>query len=175
MRAVILLATLLAVAMPALAQTPGGNVATIPNADIQALAKTLPSLQGNDELLRVVGINNGEYNVGVALVYRPKAVNVQTGLSHHEITEIYHVISGRGTMVTGTAMENAKDSPSANMLERVGPTAAGGKITGGESRKIGPGDVIIIPPNTPHGWSEVSEELVYLVMRIDPKKVLKVK
>jgi quercetin dioxygenase-like cupin family protein len=45
---------------------------------------------------------------------------------------------------------------------------------GGQSRKIGPGDVVIVPPNTAHGWSEVTDELVYLVVRMDPHKVLKI-
>src|SRR5262245_10360864 len=175
MRAVFALATMLVVAGPALAQTQRGAVANIPNADIQALAKTMSSLPGGDQLLRVVGINNGEYNVGVAVVHRAKAANIQASLAHHQITEIYHIISGSGTMVTGGAMENAKDTTDSNTLSVVGPSTAGGKIAGGQSRKIGPGDVVIVPPDTPHGWSDVSDELVYLVVRMDPKKVLKAK
>ena len=58
---------------------------------------------------------------------------------------------------------------------RISTKATGGKIAGGQSRKIGPGDVVIVPPDTPHGWSDVSDELIYLVVRMDPKKVLKVK
>jgi quercetin dioxygenase-like cupin family protein len=57
----------------------------------------------------------------------------------------------------------------------VGPSSGGNKVIGGRSRKISAGDVVIVPPNVPHGWSEVSEELVYLVVRMDPKKVLKPK
>jgi len=41
------------------------------------------------------------------------------------------------------------------------------------SRKIGPGDVVIIPPNTPHWFSDIpTSKIVYLVVRIDPDKVL---
>ena len=72
-------------------------------------------------------------------------------------------------------MENAKETADPNTLSVVGPSVAGGKITGGQSRKIGPGDVVIVPPNTPHGWIDVSDELVYLVVRMDPRKVLKTK
>jgi quercetin dioxygenase-like cupin family protein len=54
-----------------------------------------------------------------------------------------------------------------------GPTSSGTGIENGDSRKVGPGDVIIIPPNTPHGFSEItSERIVYVVTRIDPHKVL---
>jgi quercetin dioxygenase-like cupin family protein len=32
--------------------------------------------------------------------------------------------------------------------------------------------VVIIPPNTAHGFTHVSSEMVYLVVRMDPKRVL---
>jgi mannose-6-phosphate isomerase-like protein (cupin superfamily) len=153
---------------------PRGSATDIPNADIQAMAKSLASMPGGDKLLRVASINGGEYNVGVAVVHRAKAANIQASLEHSQITEIYHVISGSGTMVSGGTIENGKDTTDANTLGVVGPSSGGGKVVGGRSRKIGPGDVVIVPPNTPHGWSEVTEELVYLVVRMDPHKVLKV-
>jgi hypothetical protein len=38
---------------------------------------------------------------------------------------------------------------------------------------VGPGDVVIIPPNTPHWFSEISsDQIVYLVVRVDPHKIL---
>jgi mannose-6-phosphate isomerase-like protein (cupin superfamily) len=154
---------------------PRGVATDISNADIQALAKSMSNMPGGDQLLRVVPINNGEYNVGVAIVHRAKAPSLNASLEHSQITEIYHISSGSGTMVSDGTIENAKDATDPNTLMVVGPSAGGGKINGGRSRKIGTGDVVIVPPNVPHGWSEVSEELVYLVVRMDPKKVLKPK
>ena len=72
-------------------------------------------------------------------------------------------------------IENAKEATDPNTMAVVGPSSGGNKVIGGRSRKISAGDVVIVPPNVPHGWSEVSEELVYLVVRMDPKKVLKPK
>jgi quercetin dioxygenase-like cupin family protein len=38
---------------------------------------------------------------------------------------------------------------------------------------VGPGDVVIIPPNTPHWFSDIAtDQIVYLVVRVDPHKVL---
>jgi len=108
-------------------------------------------------------------------VHRAKAPSLNASLEHNDITEVYHIISGSGTMVSDGTIENAKPSADANTMTVVGPSAGGGKIIGGRSRKIGAGDVVIVPPGVPHGWSEVSEELVYLVVRMDPKKVLKPK
>ena len=152
--------------------TSRGTATDITNAEVQALAKKLSSQPGGDELLKVVPINNGEYNVGVAIVHRAKAAKLEASLEHSQITEVYHIISGSGTMVSEGAIENAKDASDPHTLSVVGPSS-GGKFTGGRARKVSAGDVIIVPPNTPHGWSQVTDELVYLVVRMDPKKVLK--
>jgi uncharacterized RmlC-like cupin family protein len=54
-----------------------------------------------------------------------------------------------------------------------GPSRGGGKVIGGVRRKLGPGDVVIIPPSTPHGWTEVTgDQIVDLVVRVDPHKLL---
>ena len=166
--------SMILVASSAMAQTRG-TATDILNADIQAMAKALAATPGGDELLGVSSINNGEYNVGVAVVHRAKAANIQASLAHHQITEVYHVLSGAGTMVSGGTMDNPRETTDAHTIAVVGPSARGGKLAGGQSRKIGAGDVVVIPPDTPHGWSDVSEDLVYLVVRMDPKKVLKVK
>jgi quercetin dioxygenase-like cupin family protein len=54
-----------------------------------------------------------------------------------------------------------------------GPSTQGGVVSNGVSRKVGPGDVVVIPPNTPHWFSDIAtDQIVYLVVRVDPKKVL---
>jgi len=152
-----------------------GVATDIKASDVQALAKSMSKLPGGDELLKVTSINNGEYNVAVAVVHRAKAENIAASLEHNQITEIYHVISGSGMMVSGGTMDNSKAATDPHTIEVVGPSDGGGKISGGTVRRISAGDVVIIPPNVPHGWTEVNEELVYLVVRMDPHKVLKVK
>jgi mannose-6-phosphate isomerase-like protein (cupin superfamily) len=172
MRTIVIAAALCAAATAASAQTKG--VATdILKGDVEALAKTMLNIPGGDQLLRVVPIDNGAYNAGVAVVHRAPAQNIAASLSHTEITEIYYVLRGSGMMVSGGTMENAKDQMPVNPV--IGPSLAGGKIAGGTVRKIGAGDIVIVPPNTPHGWTEVNEELVYLTFRMDPKKVLPLK
>ena len=55
------------------------------------------------------------------------------------------------------------------------PTAVDVRVRGasGTLSRIGPGDVVIIPPNTPHWFSEItSDQIVSLVVRVDPHKVL---
>jgi mannose-6-phosphate isomerase-like protein (cupin superfamily) len=175
MRTAFGLALVLAVAGTAIAQTPGGTATDITNAEIQRIIQKTPNLPVSDQQIRVVSIN-GDYNVGVGVVHRAKTEKQSVGGSEHsQITEIYHVISGTGTMVTGGTIENAKDrAPTVEAVKTLtGPSREGTRILNGTSRKIGPGDVIIIPPNTPHTFTEItSPEIVYLVVRFDPHKVL---
>jgi mannose-6-phosphate isomerase-like protein (cupin superfamily) len=155
---------------------PRGTATDVNSAEIQALVQKTASERISDQAIRVVGIN-GEYNVGVGVVHRAKTSGAQAGggIEHSQITEIYHVIEGNATLVTGGSMDNLAEFPADHPVVTVlnGPSTRGGPILNGVSRKIGPGDVVIIPPNTPHWFSEIaSDQIVYLVVRVDPHKVL---
>jgi mannose-6-phosphate isomerase-like protein (cupin superfamily) len=132
----------------------------------------------SDQAIRVVSIND-EYYVGVGVVHRAKtsfgAKGNANAVEHSQITEVYHFIEGNGTFVTGGTIENARDVAVDSNVVKVlnGPSTSGGAVQNGVSRKVGPGDVVIIPPNTPHWFSEIStDQIVYLVVRVDPHKVL---
>ncbi len=155
---------------------PSGTAVDISNAEILATVQKTASASVSDQQIRVVSIN-GEYNVGVGVVHRAKTEgrDIGFGVEHSEITEVYHVLSGNGTLVTGGNIENAQNIPANSPVVTTlnGPSSGGGKVVGGVSRKIGPGDVVIIPPNTPHWFTEITaDQIVYLVVRMDPHKVL---
>lgn len=161
---------------PASPHQPRGTATDVTNAEIKATVQKAGSTPVSDQQLRVVGINN-QYNVGVGVVRRAKTEgrNPGGGIEHSRITEVYHIIEGEGTLVTGGAIESPRESPSDSSVVKVlnGPSTGGGPIQNGVSRKVGPGDVVIIPPNTPHWFKEItSDQIVYLVVRIDPDKVL---
>jgi hypothetical protein len=155
---------------------PRGTATDINSAEIQALVQKTASERISDQAIRVVSIN-GEYHVGVGVVHRSKTSGAQAGggIEHSQITEIYHLMEGHATLVTGGSMDNLAEFPADHPVVTVlnGPSTRGGPIQNGVSRKIGPGDVVIIPPNTPHWFSEItSDQIVYLVVRVDPHKVL---
>lgn len=144
--------------------------------EVLSIAQRTATLPVSDQAIRVLDVD-GEYNVGVGVVHRAKTVGqpLANGISHNQITEVYHVISGSGTLVTGGTLENPTpaeaDSPTVAILN--GPSMRGGAIRGGTSQTIGPGDVVVIPPNTPHWFSNVAtDQIVYLIVRMDPDKVL---
>jgi len=178
MRIALPLSLALAVAAGvALAQgQPRGTATDVSNKEIMAAVANTAKDAVNDSQIRIVSIN-GEYNVGVGVVHRARTAgrDIGFGIEHSEITEVYHIVSGTGTLVTGGSIENVKataaDSPVVRVLN--GPSSGGGRVVGGTSRALGPGDVVIIPPNTPHWWTDIpTDQIVYLVVRMDPKKVL---
>lgn len=155
---------------------PRGTATDVNSGEIQALVQKTASERISDQAIRVVSIN-GEYNVGVGVVHRSKTSGAQAGggIEHSQITEIYHVMEGNATLVTGGSMDNLAEFPADHPVVTVlnGPSTRGGPIQSGVSRKIGPGDVVIIPPHTPHWFSEItSDQIVYLVVRVDPHRVL---
>jgi mannose-6-phosphate isomerase-like protein (cupin superfamily) len=154
--------------------TPRGTSTYVPKDDIEATLKKTAGAAISDQAIRVVGINK-EYNVGVGVVHRAKTSGPGGAIEHSQITEVYHVMEGNGTLVTGGTIENPKDSAPDSQVVKIlnGPSRGGQIIQNGVSRKIGPGDVVVIPPNTPHWFSEItSDQIVYLVIRVDPHKIL---
>ncbi|PYT42212.1 MAG: hypothetical protein DMG47_16420 [Acidobacteria bacterium] len=155
---------------------PRGTATDISSAEVQALVQKTAADRVSDQAIRVVNVN-GEYNVGIGVVHRAKTSgkDAPSGIEHAQITEVYHVIEGNGTLVTGGTLDNPREiqaeSPVVTVLN--GPSTGGSGIQGGVSRRIGPGDVVIIPPNTPHWFSEITtDQIVYLVVRVDPHKIL---
>src|SRR4051794_4704482 len=110
-------------------------------------------------------VDAGEYNVAVALVRRPAAAVVQGALTHSKITEVYYILRGSGIQVTGgTLLESKPNSGSTT----IGPGMSGSGVQGGRSSKLGPGDLQIIPPNVPHGFTSIEPGGIdYLVLRVD--------
>jgi mannose-6-phosphate isomerase-like protein (cupin superfamily) len=143
-----------------------GTATDIKNSEVEAAAAKSDLVH----VLRVVNVDDstGPYNVVVAVLHRtPKGDTIE---EHSDITEVYHIISGSGTFLTGGKIENPRPDPP---NPRVGPGFTGKDIRNAASREVGPGDVIVIPPNTPHWFVNVkSENLVYLVVRFDPHRAL---
>ena len=151
--------------------TPQRPAVDITNADIRATIKAAPTDAVTDQQIRVVDI--GTYNVAVGVLHRAAKAK-QTAISHAQVTEVYHIIDGAGTFVTGGEMLEPTASPSDGNTVKVlvGPSTGGTSIRGGQSRRVGPGDVIVIPPGVAHWFSAVERDMNYLVVRIDPQHVL---
>ena len=154
---------------PPVLQLPQGTAGDIRAGEVEAVSAT-ESAGLVVQVLRVVGIDDGksQYNIAIdALRRTPKGDSIE---EHSSITEIYYIVSGNGTFETGGTIEGQKEDPP-NV--RVGPGFTGKAVHNGVSREVGPGDIVVIPPNTPHLFTAIkTDKLVYITFRIDPHRVL---
>tara|TARA_B100001105_G_C22355442_1_gene427731 strand:- start:676 stop:1227 length:552 start_codon:yes stop_codon:yes gene_type:complete len=164
------------VTVNAFADDHEGGSTIIPKAEVSATLQ-----QGLDRLAEartvsdivVRHIDVGEENLGVSVVQRSKKEigDSETGIAHPTLDEIYYIVSGEGTMVTGGEFVDMQSSNSALLgpLER-------GEVRGYVLQKVEPGDIAIIPKGMPHGWHEITTDTIsYIIFRGDPDKVMDIK
>jgi len=161
----------------ATAATPRATI--VPAAEMAAAVERNGTAAVDDAVLRVVPVGT-DYNVGVSVVRRSQ-VDGRTppdAIVHDAITEIYQVTEGSGVLVTGGTIESATQLPADNPVVRelIGPSSVGKVIRGGTLRRVGPGDIVIIPPHTAHGFVEIStERIVYTLIRVDSQRFLELR
>jgi mannose-6-phosphate isomerase-like protein (cupin superfamily) len=143
-------------------------------ADIQTTLKKAPADSVTDQQIRM--IEAGSVRVGVGVVHR-SAKAEQTSISHDELTEIYHILAGSGTLVTDGTLNKTQRIPpdSATVKDLAGPSLRGSDIANGTSQNVRAGDVVIIPAGTPHYFSKIDGAIDYEVMRVDPGRLLSLK
>ena len=154
---IIIFAGLTAAQTPAPATLPFATDVTAE--EITKFIDALPKDRVSDRPIRTVEVT-GDYRVGVYGVFRPKELAGGSNLHQVNTTEIYFMLTGYATLVTGGSMTDAKQE-NANWVR-------GSGIVNGVSRRVVPGDVIIIPGHTPHWFSELETDISYLIFRPDP-------
>ena len=140
--------------------------------EIEAVAAAIGSQI--DLQIKVAAISQG--NVAVGVLHRDRLENTggpAAGLVHRDVSEVYYMLSGSGTLVTGGNVSAGPDFPAgiAVVDVLVGPSFRA-TSEGGRSRQISEGDVVIIPAGVFHAWSEIPDHVTYLSIRPDPDGVL---
>lgn len=129
---------------------------------------------GGDRLIKAVDM--GAYTVGVGVLSRgpTKAGAPVSAIMHKHITEVYYVVSGEGTLLTGGEVTGQRDVPADSEIVKVavGESVMGTFGKAAQRRRVKTGDIVIIPPGVFHGFDEVAKEITYVSTRPDPKKVL---
>ncbi|HYA17659.1 MAG TPA: cupin domain-containing protein [Bryobacteraceae bacterium] len=95
---------------------------------------------------------NLEYRVGS--VAAPASV-------HETEAELFYVVEGTGTMVTGGKLVDEKRTNASNL--------SGTKIEGGESRTLSKGDFLIVPAGTPHWITGIDGALALMTLHLPVK------
>jgi len=143
-------------------------------ADIQAVLKTARADAADDLPIRVA--DAGDYHVGVYVVNRPKVAKPPAIYHETRVTEVYYMLEGAGTLVTGGTVTGpvVREAPGTTILSMLN-NMRGTAISGGVSRRMNKGDVVVIPGWVPHWWSATDGDMSYLVIRPDPDRILPIK
>lgn len=154
------------------AQSPSADNALIISSEEIKTVVNAPG--GGDREIKIMDL--GRYNLGVAVLRRgaTKAGSPIAAINHTRLTEVYYVVSGAGTFVSGGEVSNVRPIPADNELVTtvVGPGNNAILVKPALTRQVKAGDVIIVPAGVYHGFSEVPDHVEYVLVRPDVEKVL---
>jgi len=145
----------------------------IPSGELQAYVKRAITNNLVDQQIRAVDV--GKTNVDIGIVYRGKlaAPAPNSVAEHDQVSEVYHIIEGSATLVTGPELVGEQRRPADSETVRLlnGPGNNAASIRSGVAYQLQPGDVVIIPAGTGHWFTKIDDHITYLMIRIDPDKV----
>jgi mannose-6-phosphate isomerase-like protein (cupin superfamily) len=147
----------------------------VAQSEVQAYLTRAKAENITDQQVRAVDI--GKSNVAVGVVYRPKLTGASSVAEHDQVSEVYHIISGTATLMTGSDIEGAQRRPADNRAVKLlnGPGNDGKSIRNPATHQLKAGDVIVIPAGVGHWFTRIDDHIEYLMIRIDPDKVAPLK
>lgn len=98
-------------------------------------------------------LNNGTYQVHASRRDAAGLVEV-----HVKDTDIIYMLEGTTTFVTGGTLVGGKTTD----VDEI----RGTDVTGGQTRILSKGDVIVVPNGTPHWFKEVPGPVLYYVVKV---------
>ncbi|HEY1309186.1 MAG TPA: cupin domain-containing protein [Vicinamibacterales bacterium] len=137
---------------------PGPNPAAsrtmVSAADVQAMIANAKNTRKPDQALMAQSmIQLAPYNV--SLEYRAAVANAAV---HETEAELFYVIDGSATLVTGGKLTKENRTNAANL------TGAG--IEGGTPRRVAKGDFIMVPEGVPHWFSAIDGTIVLMSLHL---------
>ena len=145
--------------------------------EIQAYLKRVPASANAVSDQQVRAIDVGKSNVDIGVVYRGKQSGGQAVAEHDLVSEVYHILDGSATLMTGSDIVDLKRRPASDNAVRMlnGPGGNGTNIRNGVTHHLQAGDVIVIPAGVGHWFTNIDDHIRYVMVRIDPGKVTPLK
>jgi mannose-6-phosphate isomerase-like protein (cupin superfamily) len=155
MRAIAASLVLTIVASAAWAQQPAPPTKTYSSAaDVAALmAKAKADHKEGQPIVVESILQLAPY--AASLEYRS---SVGAAAVHEKEAEMFYVIDGSATLITGGKLANEKRTNAANL--------SGTGIDGGKSQAVAKGDFVIVPENTPHWFSAINGTIVLMSLHV---------
>jgi mannose-6-phosphate isomerase-like protein (cupin superfamily) len=91
------------------------------------------------------------------LEYRVAGLNAPASV-HEREAEMFYVVEGSGTLVTGGQLREEKRTNAENL--------SGSAIDGGSERKVVKGDWVMVPEKTPHWFTKIEGTLVLMSIHL---------
>ena len=148
----------------------------IDGAEIQRYLKRVPKkIVVSDQQVRALDI--GRSNVDIGVVYRGKLTGDSPVAEHDLVSEVYHILDGSATLVTGPDITALKRRPADDRAVKLlnGPGGNGASIRDGKTFQLKAGDVVVIPAGVGHWFTKIDHHIRYLMVRVDPDKVTPLK
>jgi mannose-6-phosphate isomerase-like protein (cupin superfamily) len=152
---------LVLVSSAALAQQPAAPATPSPklfagSADVTAMIAKAKSERKPDQANFVQPIVQlAPYNAN--LEYRAAGVNAPASV-HEREAEMFYVVDGSGTLVTGGTLREEKRTNAENLT--------GTGIDGGSSRRLSKGDFVMVPEKTAHWFTQIDGALVLMSIHL---------
>ena len=149
----------------------------IGTSELQAYLKRAVENDLVDQQVRSVDLGKTQLALGIVHRGRLPEPAKDSVAEHDLISEVYHVIDGSATLVTGPDLVDPQRRPSnlQTVREFNGPGNNARSIRNGVTHNLKAGDVIIIPAGTGHWFTRIDDHITYLIVRIDPDKAVPLK
>jgi len=153
------IATLAAITIAAIAPAAAQERAVPPKFYASAaevdrlLAKAKAEHKGDSTNTNEIIVSDGPY---------PVQLEYRTGTTppsiHKGQAELIYVIDGGCTLIEGGTLEGVEPGP--------GPTLHANGIKGGKPQKLSKGDYVMVPPDTPHWYTDVRGTFVSMTIHV---------
>jgi mannose-6-phosphate isomerase-like protein (cupin superfamily) len=145
-----------AVAQQPAAQNPPAPKLFAGSADVAAMMAKAKAERKPDQPNFVQPILQlAPYNAN--LEYRAAGVNAPASV-HEREAEMFYVVDGSGTLVTGGKLREEKRTNADNL--------SGTGIDGGTPRRLAKGDWVMVPEKTPHWFTQIDGTLVLMSIHL---------
>jgi mannose-6-phosphate isomerase-like protein (cupin superfamily) len=149
---VALLVVFAANAQQGAAAPPAGKT-MVSAAEVTALIAKAKAERKDQPIIAQSLLQLAPYNV--SLEYR---ASVGAAAVHETEAELFYVVDGSATLVTGGKLKEEKRTNPENLT--------GTGIDGGESRHVAKGDFVMVPDHTPHWFSKIDGTVVLMSLHL---------